>query len=169
MQNQEVKWIVKALKRIMNEDGYSNIVVGQIIREAQLGDQEARTLRRVVYGVIENWLFLTYILEHYAKKRMKVEVKYLLMAGLYELVCLEGRQDHAVVNRYVSVAKKEWSFASGFVNAILRSAIRNPVELPTSPVEHALSIRYSHPEWLVKHWLEAFGVEETTKLLEANL
>ncbi|MCK8058055.1 MULTISPECIES: 16S rRNA (cytosine(967)-C(5))-methyltransferase RsmB [unclassified Fusibacter] len=169
MQNRDIKWIVKAIKKIMGDEAYSNIVVNQMITEAGLDAQDARMLRKVVYGVIENWMLLEYTLSHYAKKRMKPEVKYLLMAALYELLYLDGRKDHAVVNRYVGAAKKQYSFASGFINAVLRNALREPVELPEAPVAHALSIRYSHPEWLVRRWIENFGEEETRKLLEADL
>ena len=35
------------------------------------------------------------------------------------------------------------------------------------PVSY-LAVNFSHPTWLVKHWLEAFGFEKTLALCESN-
>lgn len=54
------------------------------------------------------------------------------------------------------------------MNGILRSMARNIDRLPTIPEEDPvsyLSVRYSHPEWLVKTFLEALGPVEAERLL----
>ncbi|HEY8450023.1 MAG TPA: 16S rRNA (cytosine(967)-C(5))-methyltransferase RsmB, partial [Bacillota bacterium] len=62
--------------------------------------------------------------------------------------------------------------AAGFVNGVLRAIARARSTLPwpdpaQDPVRY-LSVRHSHPEWLVRRYLERLGRAETEQLLEAN-
>jgi 16S rRNA (cytosine967-C5)-methyltransferase len=59
-------------------------------------------------------------------------------------------------------------------NGVLRNIQRAPMEWPpvASLVEKkdlkTLAQMFSHPEWLIKRWVEQFGWEETAALAEAN-
>jgi 16S rRNA (cytosine967-C5)-methyltransferase len=60
---------------------------------------------------------------------------------------------------------------SGFINAVLRSYIRErdqSVELLNELKATNLAIGYSHPEWLVERWQSRWGKDDTRKLLEWN-
>ena len=55
--------------------------------------------------------------------------------------------------------------------ALLRRAVREPNYDPASEVSDLLeriSIRTSHPRWLIERWAKSFGVEETRVFAEAN-
>ncbi len=61
--------------------------------------------------------------------------------------------------------------ASGLVNAVLRKIAQNKTALPPIPERDEakyLSIRYSHPKWLVKRLLSILGREEAEAFLAAN-
>lgn len=61
--------------------------------------------------------------------------------------------------------------ASGLVNAVLRKIAQNKTALPPIPERDEakyLSIRYSHPKWLVKRLLAILGREEAEAFLAAN-
>ena len=60
--------------------------------------------------------------------------------------------------------------ASGLVNAVLRKISQNQANLPQLPEEAAaqLSIRYSHPAWLVERLLDLLGAEQTEAFLRLN-
>lgn len=153
----------------MLEQGYSNLVVNEQLRDNNLSTVQANLLRKVVYGAVENWLYLDYWLTILAPRKSKPDVKMLLMAGLYELHFLSGTYAHVIVNRYVEAAKKHFPYAKDFVHAVLRKAQREPLNLePLSPLER-LSLQYSHPKWLVGKWLKRYGLEESEALLKANL
>lgn len=169
MYNSDIKYIVKSLYKIMQEDGYSNLVINQVLNESDLTARDRRTHRQIVYGTIENWLYLSYVLKQFSKKKVKNNLRMLLMAGLYELLFLKGRKAHSVVNRYVDTAKVDYPYATKFVNAVLRNAQRNQIDLSALPIAERLSIQYSHPRWLVMRWLELFGQAKTSQILEANL
>jgi 16S rRNA (cytosine967-C5)-methyltransferase len=81
--------------------------------------------------------------------------------------------DSASCNESVNLSKKYGHQASSrFVNGVLRSLSRNKesIKYPDSEKDTVryLSVRYSHPEWLVKEWLPRFGREFTETLLESN-
>lgn len=165
----EVKGIVQCLKQIMIDEGYSNLVVNDYIKGAKLEGVVSNRLRKVVYGTIENWLFLERWLSKLSHRSIKSDIKLILLAGLYELNFLSGTHDHVIVNRYVGATKKLAPHGKDFVNAILRRAQREPLVLDGMEMKDALSLKYSHPLWLVGKWIKRFGQEETESLLRANM
>jgi len=106
-------------------------------------------------------------------KKLQPEVIEILRLGLYQLLFLNRVPDHAAVNESVELAKERgYEGAPGLVNAVLRRAARSRGAIPypdirLEPVRH-IAARYSHPEWLVKRWIERYGVDETAQLCSAN-
>jgi 16S rRNA (cytosine967-C5)-methyltransferase len=77
----------------------------------------------------------------------------------------------AAVNEAVNLAKQYVPRASGFINAVLRSADRgrDSISYPNPDKEPAawIAARHSHPLWIVERWLEQLGFAEATKLAAA--
>jgi 16S rRNA (cytosine967-C5)-methyltransferase len=100
----------------------------------------------------------------------------LLRLGAYQLVELDRVPHHAAVDTSVSLAREEGGpRAGGFVNAVLRrlGAETEPALKPTGTESAgvdaaALAARHSHPVWLVERWLDRFGPDETSRLLQWN-
>jgi len=95
----------------------------------------------------------------------------ILRLGAYQLTALDRVPPHAAVSTSVALAREAGGArAGGFVNALLRRMTREPVRgtkgRGVGPLD--LAARYSHPEWLVRRWLERFGPEETERLLQWN-
>src|SRR4030095_6079688 len=78
----------------------------------------------------------------------------------------------AVYESVELVKSARLSSAAGFVNAVLRKVASSDPEKTRKafdePTASALSVRYSHPEWLVGRWLARFGQEKLIQLLEHN-
>ena len=97
----------------------------------------------------------------------------LLRIGAYQLLFLERIPPHAVVNEAVEHAHRITHRGAGsFVNGVLRRISRSR-RLSDWPVERAddvvrLAVEHSHPEFLVRRWIEAWGTETTLAVLEAN-
>lgn len=86
--------------------------------------------------------------------------------GLCELF-IDEKPAHAVINELVTITKKsKFSFASGYINGVLRQALRQQT-LWQQKLENNLQYVYSHPTWFIelvqnawpKHWQD---------ILEAN-
>jgi 16S rRNA (cytosine967-C5)-methyltransferase len=93
--------------------------------------------------------------------------------GLYQLIFMDRIPEYAAINEAVELAKiKGGPYWGKKVNAILRSFQRNEYQidfpdLSTNPVEY-IAVYYSHPEWILKRWIDRFGVDNTILLCEAN-
>lgn len=105
--------------------------------------------------------------------RIDVPVLLWLRLGLYQLRELRV-PDHAAVHETVEGARRVLGGSrAGFVNAVLRAAVRvgrSPdlyPSLETDPVGY-LSTWGSHPEWIVRRWLDRWPVEKVARLVELD-
>lgn len=117
-------------------------------------------------------LYLTEKFSNTPLQKLDPEVLMILQMGLYQLLFTKTAA-HAAIHETVNLCKQaKRTSASSFVNGILRTIQRNINHLPepeTSDPAIKLSIRWSHPEWLVRRWLARFGEEQTEELLEFNM
>lgn len=96
----------------------------------------------------------------------------LLRLGLYQIFWLDRIPPHAAVHETVEQAKRAgYIQQSGFINAVLRSYLRETDEIKKILTDMKTSqpaIGWSHPEWLVEKWRRNFGDQNTYHLLEWN-
>jgi len=104
-------------------------------------------------------------------ERMTPEILTVLRMALYQIRMLTRIPKHAAVDTAVSLARAVAGPApAGFVNAILRNAIRAAVALPQRAVDEIghLAVVYSHPRWLVEKFVDWLGVDGAETLMAAN-
>ncbi len=166
MYNSDIKYIVKSIGQIMLKGGYSTIVINRVLAAANLTVREEKTHRNTVLGTVENWLYLEYLLKRYVAKKVRGDLKCFLMAGLYELHFTSGRPNHAIVNRYVDTAKRDFPKNEKFVNAILRRSLREVPDLTALPAVQQLSLKYSFPTWLIELWNAQYGAAICRQIIE---
>jgi 16S rRNA (cytosine967-C5)-methyltransferase len=130
----------------------------------------------LTYGVLRWKGRLDWIIQHFANiplEKIESAILNTLRLGLYQIFFLTKTPASAAVNESVELAKKvRGKGGGGFVNAILRSAIREKETIPypdmrQDPTLH-VAVTQSHPLWLVQRWIEELGVEETVKICAAN-
>ena len=128
-------------------------------------------LSNLVSDALRHLITLDYFISKLCKnKKLSHIVKNALRMGLYELAFTDN-PDYAVINSYVNIIKKEEKPASTLVNAVLRSYTREKDKFDYKDLTETqtISIKYSHPEWMVKNWVDEYGVEETEKICVFNL
>lgn len=163
------------LNEVTKEGAYSNISVNRNI-DKSMKDVDASLVREIVYGVLEQRIYIDYVIEKFSKVRLKKIsplVMNILRIGIYQLLFMDRIPESAAVNESVKLAKKHTHKGSqGFVNGLLRSVSRDKekIELPLREKEETryLSVKYSHPEWMVRKWIDEFGPDFTENLLDAN-
>ncbi len=145
-------------------------------RHPRMDERERALFTELVYGVLRwqgrlDW----HINQLSTTKPDKIlpSVRILLRLALYQILFLDRIPDHAAVNEAVKLARASHpAHLAGFVNGILRSAIRqgDAWDWP-SPQNHPaeyLAVTAAHPLWLVKRWLQELGYMETEALCRAN-
>lgn len=161
----------RVLMRVEGEGGYSNIALNEALGSIHPAPRDRAFITRLVYGVLEKTEYLDYVISSYTKgnARIEPEVRCILRMAVYQMVFMQT-PDAAAVNESVNLAKKRKLFrATGFINGILRSFLRDGknVKLPdrAKQPEKYLSIRYACPLWLVKLWRKSYGETICEKIL----
>ncbi len=165
---------VEILLQIEKNQAYSNLLLNSMIKKHQVNSKDISLLTEIVYGTLQRRDTLDFYLEGFLKKSKKVEpwVRILLRISIYQMVYLDRVPERAIFFEAVEIAKKRGHKGiSSFVNGVLRSVQREgipDINQITDPVEK-LSIKTSHPKWLVHKWINQFGFEEAEKMCESNL
>lgn len=144
-------YIINSLIEILNQNGYTNLVVSKTLNKTKFNDYEKRLYTKIVYGVVENKILLDYNLQPLTKgKRIKPFVRNALRVGVYGIDNL-NLPSYYFVNEIVASIKKLDYKASTFVNALLRKY----QQMPKRNFDHlskieSYSIKYSLPQELTK-------------------
>lgn len=161
------------LRRVEEEGAFASVLLAAVDDEMRADDRAL--CYELVLGALRWQLWLDALIEHYAARSassLDAPVRRALRLGLYQLRFLSRIPASAVVNEAVNqmhVARLR--SAAPFVNAVLRRATRepeyDPAALIADPVER-LSVKTSHPAWLIERWRKAFGLEETESFARVN-
>jgi len=172
---------LRVLERVERDRAWADAVLGHEMERANLGVRERALAAALVYGCLAWRGYLDWQIDALCRgrsTRLKPAVRQVLRLGLFQLLFLDRIPDYAAVSTTVELAGKRIPWARGLVNALLRRAVREGprAEIPVAhgdPASH-LSVRYSHPKWLVSLWLAESrslglsGTEELASLLAAN-
>ncbi len=167
---------VKILNRVERTDSYLDKVLDAELKSPDLSDPDKGLLSELVHGVLRwqnklDWVLNGFSHGNFAKS--EINVKNTLRVALYQVLFLERIPHAAAVNEGVEFIKRiRGEKPAGLVNAVLRNIIRNidGIRYPDPLEDQAqyMAVFYSHPLWMVKRWVDRFGIEETRALLTAN-
>ncbi|MDD3226973.1 MAG: 16S rRNA (cytosine(967)-C(5))-methyltransferase RsmB [Tissierellia bacterium] len=164
---------IETLKKIFKDKSYSNIVINNDIKNV---DYRFLSLyRKSVLGVIENLIFIDWIINEVSKmktKKMETDVLVVLRLAVYQIFFLDKSHENIVVNESVQYIKDKGNIrASKFVNAVLRNTLRSKDSLIEKmselPQDEFLSVKYSYPKELINLWKKQFG-KDIEEVLIAN-
>jgi len=119
--------------------------------------------REVLFGLIRHLAEIDFIIDRLRQGEIDADTRVLLRLGIYQLWHMRIAE-HAAVNETVNLAGR----ARGFVNAILRRALRERDALDNALAKAPAHIRLSHPEFLIRRWAEQFGEEAALALCAIN-
>lgn len=165
-----------ALELLNKMDGkaYSNLILNSVLKDSILSERDKSFVSKLFYGVTERKLTLEYVISLYSSKPLQKLDRYvvnILKMGIYQLLYMDAVPDNAAVNESVTLTKQcGKSSAAGFVNAILRSFIRDgkKITLPDDDIKR-MSIEYSCSEELVKQLCSDYSKDSARQLLENSI
>jgi 16S rRNA (cytosine967-C5)-methyltransferase len=144
-------------------------VEGRGAHAARLLSRAVPAERELVLGVLRWQLTLDHLLARHLRQPLATlddQVRAALRVGLYEARRMRTPAPVAVAEA-VRVAKALAPRAAGLVNAVLRRAVEERWPDPADP-DVPLSLRTSHPEWLVRRWVALLGEREAAAALAAD-
>lgn len=141
----------------------SNYYIDHLLEQNDLNSFEYRLIK----GVIENKIYLEYIIDNYLKRPVGNKIKIILKIALYEILFNDSSVNYATVNEAVELAKEYGKQDKGLVNAVLRNFIRDDcsVNLPKDKKSY-LSVKYSFPVWIIDIYSKYYSYREIENLFK---
>jgi 16S rRNA (cytosine967-C5)-methyltransferase len=149
----------------------------------QLKDERDRALAAsVVNGSLRWQRRFDHLIEQVARRpleKLDPAIVVITRLSVFQILFLDRVPAAAVVDDAVNLTRAaKLPSAAGFVNAVLRSTLRqrHRLPLPHRPARIAsreqtrryLGITWSHPDWLVERWLDRYGFDDTERWLQFN-
>lgn len=167
---------VKILCRCERTDSYLEKLIDTELKNDTLNDFDKALLNEISHGVIRwlrrlDWFLNGFYRGNYEK--CMPEVRNAMRVALYQILFLNKIPYSAAVNESVEFIKRiHGEKHAGVVNGLLRTIIRTLDALvwPTREIDEVnyLGIVQSHPNWMVRRWINRFGFDNAVKLCEEN-
>ena len=132
--------------------------------------EERAQLTALLYTTVERKLTYDYYISAISGRSLEdidPYTKNVLRLGICQILEMNSVPDFAAVNESVKLARNKGE--AGFVNALLRSVVRQkdclPLPREDKNYRRYLSVKYSFPLWIVKTLDKLYGREATEKLL----
>ncbi len=138
---------------------FSDEILHTLTEKSGIAGPDRAFLMEAFFGVLRNLSLLDFFIAHLREAEIDERTRAVLRLGLYQVFQMRTAP-HAAVNESVELAGR----ARGVVNAVLRRALRERDALEHSLKAAPLSVRMSHPQFLLSRWFDRFGSEATELL-----
>lgn len=159
----------QTLQSVYDEKAFSSVALNKTLIFCT--GQDRALITKIVYGVLDNDIKLTYLISKFVKKMPKGDALLYLKIGAYCLIDL-SIPVYAVVNDVVELSKLSADRRIvGFVNATLkRMASENVKNFDDYPQDFVQgnAVRYSYPEWAFKKLIKDYGKDEALKIISSK-
>jgi len=165
---------IQVLARVSATDAFLNVVLDSVLSELRPDDaRDAGLITELCYGATRRQLALDHALEQVSDRKLSAledRVLAALRIGAYQVFYTRVPRHAAVAETVEALKSMRLQRAAGFANAVLRKvAAMSAVPLPEAePEVKRLSVRESHPEWLVERWTRQFGAARAEQMLAAD-
>lgn len=137
-----------------------------------LQEKDRQLATGIMYGILRQQQSLDAMLQHLCSqplKKLKPFVHQALRVGLFQIIHLSRIPESAAVNESVKAVQAAHlpKQLQGFVNGVLRNAIRRRDELLALVYDQEPPI-LNHPQWLTKRWQRRYGHKETLRICHQN-
>jgi 16S rRNA (cytosine967-C5)-methyltransferase len=166
--------IIDILTRVDTRQSYTDKLLEREI--GHFNDEDKALITEVVNGVLR-WRYRLdwYLNQLYVGEYESLipDVKNNLRSSIYQLIYLDRIPAYAVLNEAVEIAKSKYNQkTANLVNAILRNFLRQQKKLEFLELKldylQRLCVTYSHPEWLIRRWIDQWGLDDTMAMCEYN-
>ncbi|MCB2340946.1 16S rRNA (cytosine(967)-C(5))-methyltransferase RsmB [Clostridium estertheticum] len=163
---------VTVIEKVLNDNAYSNIVLGLELNKSELSDKDKALVTEIVYGTLKYKYTIDKILQHFVKNgfdKLESFVLNILRISVYQIRYLDKVPSFAAVNEAVNLTKQKSNIgASKLVNGVLRSYIRE-IDAKYYNEENdieRLCFEYSFTKSLVKLFIKQYGPQKAEEILK---
>lgn len=161
---------VAAIRRVLEAGRRAAPLAGELARGLPAAEQDL--LRELLLGVLRWKRALDAEIAGMSKvplAKLAPNLLEILEVALYQLRHLDRVPEYAAVHEAVEHARQSGGEgAARLVNGVLRQILLHPAPGEPEADAGSLARHFSHPEFLVRRWLERFGIERTRGLLASD-
>lgn len=148
-------------------------IFDRLTSRARLTARDRGLCRELVYGVLrhrQNLDRALALLSSTPLKKIDPFLRTVLAVGLYQIFFLDRIPESAAVNEAVNSCRAKRKppvpkRLQGFVNGVLRSAVRRREELQEKMLtDGSGQLILNHPQWLTDRWRKRLGEEKTIEI-----
>ncbi len=157
---------VEILRRWEKKEGYAQDLLDLLWAKTAFSRPDKALITALVNGSIRRRLSLDWIIDALSPERQPSVgsiTRQVLRIALFQRFYLDKIPAYAAVHEAVEFAKRRLTPAeAGYVNALLRRATAEKAKLPWPDADgtpRSLSILHSHPDWLLRRWLQRYDRE----------
>ena len=143
---------------------FADSIISGLLANADLTASDRAFAVELFYGSLRNLTLLDFWISCLRASPIETTVRDILRLGLYQVFILKTAE-HAAVHETVAIAPQK---QRPIVNAILRAATRQRPKLLAHADAQPLSVRTSHPQFLVERWRQHFGADQAEELCNWN-
>jgi 16S rRNA (cytosine967-C5)-methyltransferase len=167
---------LRVLIDVEQDGAFANLALNKVLEKHRPGKLDRAFATELAYGVLRSLNTLDWVLSQFVSQpldRQTPAVRNILRLGVYQLMFMDRVPPAAACNEAAVLARQYGhQGVVRFVNGVLRNIARRlgDIKYPAldeNPMKH-IALKYSHPEWLVKRWLEEFGPEDTIAICRAD-
>jgi 16S rRNA (cytosine967-C5)-methyltransferase len=169
----------QVLLDVVEGQAFTNFALRQAFSRVRMDDRDKGLCTELVYGTVQRERSIDALLKPYLRRPLDAldkRILVLLRMSVYQLAFLDKVPAYAVIHEAVEIAKRILPKASGFINGVLRSYLRDGRSTEERLREattrakswaDAQGIQHSYPTWMVSAWERAYGREKTVAIMEA--
>jgi len=159
--------------KVLEEGAYANLLLDKaLFSYKDLDNRDRGFITELVYGTVRQKGALDWALNQFAKTKINDQdpwIRTILRLSAYQILYLDKVPVSAAINEGVNLAKEYAPVGtSGFVNGVLRNLERGKerITYPDKGKNPAANYaaKYSYPQWIVEHWLKAYGRKDAEKM-----
>ncbi len=156
--------------RIIKDFEEKQIYINLRLKQLKKEQEEIKNITKRVYGIVQNYDYLNFLVDELTEKRkLDLNTRRILILALYEHLYLDSVPEYAVISEYTNLCHKVNAKAVKYVSFFLNNQLKkaNQIEPRYTNELKNISIKYSHPLWLVKRLKKDYP-DEYLKILQAN-
>ena len=162
------------IREVTERGAWASLVLNRELVNAGLSQLDRRLAARLAYDTLDRLMYLDAALSQVmAREDTDIRLKNILRLGACQLLLEDRIPDMAATDTSVQLCQElGMEGLKGVCNGILRNLIRKKEELvfpdPVAEPEKSLSVSYSMPEFLVRKFADAYGLEDTGRIVAAS-
>ncbi len=167
----------EVLWRTQNQGAYPDLLLSaRLETDPSLPRQDKALAHELVMGTLRWQAALDRALSQVSSRplsRIPGKLLAALRMGAYQILFLDRIPAPAAVNETVELVRElGLAYATGFVNAVLRSLAEKGISIMSVdsnlPDAQRIAMETSHPVWMVERWIRQWGPQQAKELCTAN-